>query len=77
VKSLAVLALVAALTAACAHPATPPGTIYLELVDAGCLAPSGDGPEAIAQATAQTPRSAWLDCLTAGGTVGACHVPCD
>ena len=48
--------------------------VYGELVEAGCLAPAVDG---VASTEAERGKSAWIDCLYDGGTVGACGVPCD
>lgn len=69
--------------AAC-RPAPSPmqptaATVYMELVEAGCLAPDDAGPSNISQEQALGPDAGfpWLDCLFDGGTVAGCGVPCD
>ncbi len=51
-------------------------SVYQRLVAAGCLAPSADGVDSIAQAHAMPDASPWLNCLFAGGSVVACNTPC-
>ena len=52
-----------------------PNTVYSELVEAGCLAPTSDGVAAITQehAAHDTP---WVECLFDAGTIKTCQVPC-
>lgn len=77
------LVLAAMAMAAGCKPAPSPGppqpptadTVYEALVDAGCLAPTADGVDAVAEEHALG-GDAWLDCLYDGGTVRACAVPC-
>jgi hypothetical protein len=58
-------------------PATSPDTVYGQLLEAGCLAASSDGVTSIAQEHTAADHPQWLDCMFDGGTVLACHVPCD
>jgi hypothetical protein len=50
--------------------------VYDSLVDAGCLAPSTDGVDAVAIEGAMVNPPAWVSCMFAGGRVGDCEVPC-
>jgi hypothetical protein len=55
--------------------ATPASIAWSTLVDAGCAAPDIAGPTYVAlQLEAGAP--AWLTCLSQGGSVAACSVPC-
>ncbi len=61
-------------------PTNPtPTSVYLDLVEAGCLAPDDAGPSSIAEEEALGADAGfpWLDCLFDGGTVASCNVPCD
>jgi hypothetical protein len=61
----------------CQPAASPEQAIYLELVDAGCLAATDGGPAAIARERALGDASpAWLTCLYGGWNVAGCQVPC-
>jgi len=66
------------LLAACSHnppPKTPPSVIWTELVSAGCSAPDAAGPWYInAQLNSGPP--AWLSCMSLGGSIQSCAVPC-
>jgi hypothetical protein len=57
-------------------PSTTPTTVYGALVDAGCLAATPDGVQAITDEHAMPGHPPWLDCMWAGGTVKSCSVPC-
>jgi hypothetical protein len=50
--------------------------IYTKLVEAGCLAPSDGGVQAVHEELAMDARPAWANCLSNGGTVADCNVPC-
>lgn len=53
-------------------------SVYLALVEAGCLAPDEAGPSDIAQESALGDAGfPWLSCLFDGGTISTCNVPCD
>ena len=56
----------------------PPASIYLELTEAGCLAPddSGEGLAGVVDLEFSDAEPPWLSCMAAGGTVGNCAVPC-
>lgn len=60
-------------------PSAPvnPSTIWAEMVDAGCIRDSPDGPEAVAEELSSDAGARdWLRCLQAGGSVASCAVPC-
>lgn len=65
----------------CARPPAPPNPtptpsdVYTELVEAGCIAPSDDGVQSIAEQHALHDTT-YLECLFEGGTVSSCSVPC-
>jgi len=76
------LALLASLALAGCNSCQPPAptaptdtSVYLELVDAGCLKASDGGVAAVAEEHA-SPNPPWLNCLYGGGTVAGCAVPC-
>lgn len=50
--------------------------IYAKLVDAGCLKATDGGVEAVHEERAMNPPPAWANCLSNGGTVADCNVPC-
>jgi hypothetical protein len=50
--------------------------VYGELLEAGCLAPSADGVQSVADQHTAPDQPVWLGCLFDGGTVSACGVPC-
>ena len=67
---------------ACAPP-TPPvaptvSSVYLQLVDAGCMdGPDDAGLQAVAAEHARSDAPAWMLCMfEPGGTVQSCAVPC-
>jgi hypothetical protein len=66
--------------AACQNPPapspTPAQSVYGELVDAGCLAPSDSGAYWVAQEIAMQNPPSWVTCLADGGRILACGVPC-
>lgn len=68
------LLFLATLLVGCKTAATPT-SIYLELVEAGCLQATDGGPAAVAQAE-EIGADLWVSCLADGGTVASCHVPC-
>jgi hypothetical protein len=60
-------------------PATPvsPTTIYNELVEAGCFAPTDAGPNDVARELALPSPPSWVTCMADGGSVQTCAaVPC-
>jgi hypothetical protein len=58
-------------------PAMPSDeTIYEALVDAGCLTASDTGLAAVREERTVQPPPAWMNCLSNGGTVAGCGVPC-
>jgi hypothetical protein len=69
-------------TPGCARP-SPVGptadSIYLMLVDAGCLAadPSGQGPAFVLAEHNLPDQAPWMACLFDGGTINSCRVPCE
>jgi hypothetical protein len=69
--------LLAACKATPTASAPTPDTIYAELVAAGCLAPVDGGAAVIAQEQATAPPDPWMTCLSEGGSVKSCNVPCD
>lgn len=71
------LAAILALGACDACHAPPPTdvSVYLALVESGCMAPSDGGVAAVAAEHA-SPNPAWLQCLYDGGTVAVCKPPC-
>lgn len=50
--------------------------IYDELTDAGCLLRDDSGLAAVHAERALNPPAAWMNCLSNGGTVAGCAVPC-
>jgi hypothetical protein len=59
-------------------PIDQASAIYVELVEAGCLAPddSGDGVTSIYEQHQSDAQPLWLGCLYMGGSVQSCKVPC-
>lgn len=55
--------------------ATTATVVYLRLVEAGCLAEDDAGATAIEQEV--TIGDPWLVCMMGGGSVQACHAPCE
>jgi hypothetical protein len=80
VSRLLLLALLA--TGLCGCPSTPSPSspsdqqIYSELVEAGCMKEDDSGLDAVTRERALNPPKAWMNCLSGGGTVSACGVPC-
>ena len=86
---LIVLVMLGACSGACKTSPTPPApptpqppvvtaadqAVYNTLVEAGCLAPSSDGPASVALEKQQVGEM-WLVCLYDGGTISGCNVPC-
>jgi hypothetical protein len=75
------LALLAALSCKPAPAPAPVASVsseavYNALVDAGCMAPAGDGPDAVAEEGAKASPPGWLTCMFNGGSVGDCETPC-
>jgi hypothetical protein len=60
-------------------PAVAPDadSVYQKLVAAGCLSPSADGVDSVAQMHAETNQPAWMACLFDGGSTVGCGVPCE
>jgi hypothetical protein len=56
--------------------ATTSDAVYGELVEAGCLAPSPDGVDAVAEEGAKAQPPGWIVCMFQGGRVGDCEAPC-
>jgi hypothetical protein len=56
-------------------PVSPATAIFNELVDAGCLAPSSDGVQAVADEI-DAGDVGWMNCLVDGGSIASCQVPC-
>jgi hypothetical protein len=63
-------------TAVPPQPVDTPSVVYGELVEAGCIAQSPDGIDAIAEEHADPAQPDWFACLFDGGTVFSCNVPC-
>jgi hypothetical protein len=71
------LVVIIAIIGACA--CSKPGAsvvIYNELTAAGCIEPSAGSQKAIDLAMASDAAPPWFLCLTEGGTVASCSVPC-
>ena len=63
---------------ACTPPPTPPSVaqhVYGEIVEAGCILPSVDGVQAVADEI-DAGDVPWMRSLVDGGTVSSCGVPC-
>lgn len=76
---LLVFALAVGGCTSCAHASTGPtaASVYDALVTSGCMTPSPDGPQAIADSHALAAEPPWLACMFGdGGTVASCAVPC-
>ncbi len=61
-------------------PVPPPSPaavhIFVELVEAGCMAPDTPGGAAAIDGLASLDAAPWLTCLYNGGTVQSCAAPC-
>lgn len=72
-KSLALVALMVG----CTPAASPtPTSVYGALIEAGCLSPTPEGVQSVADEHASADQPAWLACLFDGGAVNICGAPC-
>ena len=50
--------------------------IATELIEAGCLANDDTAVPAVHAERALNPPASWMNCISSGGTVAGCRVPC-